>query len=62
MFCVATHPWLTVAAAVGLVIVQVCAIAFHLARGETQRLAMNAVLLLLAVFVVVGRVALVPIA
>ncbi|HEV2460674.1 MAG TPA: DoxX family protein [Ktedonobacterales bacterium] len=55
-------PWLTVAAAVGLVIVQVCAIAFHLARGETQRLAMNAVLLLLAVFVVVGRVALVPIA
>ena len=54
-------PWLTVAAAVGLVIVQVCAIAFHLARGETQRLPMNAVLLLLAVFVVVGRVALAPI-
>ena len=55
-------PWLTVAAAVGLVLVQVCAIAFHLARGETQRLPTNAVLLVLALFVVVGRVALVPIA
>lgn len=55
-------PWLTVAAAVGLVIVQVGAIAFHLARSETQRLPINAVLLLLAVLVVVGRVAVVPIA
>lgn len=58
-----THiqPWLTVAAAIGLVVVQVCAFVFHLARGETRNLPVNVVLLLLALFVVIGRVAIVPI-
>jgi hypothetical protein len=55
-------PWLTVAAAIGLVIVQLCAIVFHLARGEARVLPGNVVLLVLALFVVIGRVAIVPIA
>ena len=55
-------PWLTVAAAAGLIIVQVSASAFHLSRGEAARLPVNVVLLLLAVLVVVGRLAIVPVA
>lgn len=55
-------PWLTVAAAAGLVLVQVCAIVFHLARHEARVTPGNVVLLLLAVFVLVGRVAIVPVA
>ena len=55
-------PWLTVAAAVGLIALQVCAAAFHVSRGESKALPANAVLLLLALFVVVGRVAVVPVA
>lgn len=53
-------PWLTVAAAVGLVIVQVGATALHASRREVTRLPVNAVLLLLAAFVVFGRLAVVP--
>lgn len=53
-------PWLTVAAAVGLVIVQVGAMAVHVSRGETRNLSVNVVLLLLALFLVVGRVTIVP--
>lgn len=52
--------WLTVAAALGLVIVQVGAIIFHATRREMQRLPTNIVLLLLAVIVVIGRLAIVP--
>ena len=55
-------PWLTVAAAVGLVIVQLGASALHLSRGEAARLPVNVVLLLLAVIVVVGRLAIAPVA
>jgi hypothetical protein len=55
-------PWLTVAAAVGLVLVQVSAGAFHLSRGEAAVVPGNIVLLLLAVFVVIGRVAVVQMA
>lgn len=55
-------PWLTVAAAIGLVIVQVSAAVFHFSRGEGNRVPMNVVLLLLALFVFIGRVALVPVA
>jgi hypothetical protein len=55
-------PWLTVAAAVGLVIVQLGASALHLSRGEAARLPVNVVLLLLAVIVVVGRLAIAPMA
>lgn len=55
-------PQLTVAAAAGLVLVQVCAILFHLSRNEARVVPGNIVLLLLAVFVLVGRVAIAPIA
>jgi putative oxidoreductase len=54
-------PGLTVAAAAGLVLVQVCAIVFHVSRGEARGLPANLVLLLLALLVLVGRVAIVPI-
>jgi hypothetical protein len=55
-------PRLTIAAAAGLVLVQVCAIVFHLSRNEARVVPGNIVLLLLAAFVVIGRVAIVPIA
>jgi hypothetical protein len=55
-------PGLSIAAAGGLVLVQVFAIVFHLSRGEGRMLPTNVVLLLLAVLVLVGRVAIVPIA
>ncbi len=55
-------PWLTVAAAVGLILLQVCAIAFHLSRQEARVVPGNVLLLLLALLVVIGRVAIVPIA
>jgi putative oxidoreductase len=53
-------PGLTVAAAAGLVLVQVCAIVFHLSRHEARVVPGNIVLLLLALFVLIGRVAIVP--
>src|SRR5215813_10792266 len=55
-------PWLTVAAAVGLVIVQACAAFFHLARNEASVVPGNLVLLLMALLVVAGRLAIVPVA
>ena len=55
-------PWLTVAAAIGLIALQVCAAFFHVSRGEWKALPANAVLLLLALFVVIGRVSIVPVA
>ena len=54
-------PGLAIAAAAGLVIVQVCAIVFHLSRNEARMVPGNVVLLLLALFVIIGRVAIVPI-
>src|SRR5262249_50799881 len=54
-------PWLTVAAAIGLTVLQVCATLFHLSRGELKNLPANAVLLLLSLFVVIGRVFTVPV-
>ena len=53
-------PGLTVAAAAGLVLVQLCALAFHLSRHETRVIPGNVILLLLALFVLVGRLAIVP--
>lgn len=50
-------PVLTPIAAVGLVIVQALAMRVHLKLGETKSLPVNAVLLLLAAFVAVGRFA-----
>ncbi|SEP41947.1 DoxX family protein [Amycolatopsis saalfeldensis] len=55
-------PWLTgiaavltPIAAVGLGVVQICALRVHLARNERQPLPANVFLLLLAAFVAVGR-------
>jgi putative oxidoreductase len=55
-------PWLTVAAAVGLAIVQASAIVFHLMRREARVIVGNIVLLALLLFVVYGRLALAPLA
>jgi len=55
-------PGLTIAAAAGLALVQVCATVFHFSRNEARMVPGNIVLLLLAVFIVIGRVAIVPIA
>ena len=55
------QPWLTVAAAGGLVLVQVGAIIFQASRGAQTRLPVNLVLLLLALVVVVGRLAVSPV-
>jgi len=50
-------PILTPIAAVGLVIVQICALRVHLTRNERQPLPANVILMLLAAFVAVGRFA-----
>jgi uncharacterized membrane protein YphA (DoxX/SURF4 family) len=55
-------PWLTVAAAVGLAIIQALAIVFHLRRGEAHVIAGNIVFLALLLFVVYGRLTLAPLA
>ena len=55
-------PWLTVAAAIGLAVVMAAAIIFHILRRETNRIAMNVILLALLLFVVYGRLALTPLA
>lgn len=47
--------WLTPLAALGLALVQILAIGFHLRRGEAQIVPVNVVLLLLALFVAWGR-------
>jgi putative oxidoreductase len=57
---IGTLPWLTVAAAAGLVIVQLSAGVFHFSRRELPMIPANAVLLVLAAFVVIGRLAIVP--
>lgn len=41
-------PWLALAAAIGLVLVQIGGIILHLARGETKVIGLNVVLLVLA--------------
>lgn len=53
-------PWMTIVAAVGLVVVQVSAAIFHASRREASALPVNAVLLVLAAFVAYGRLAIVP--
>jgi uncharacterized membrane protein YphA (DoxX/SURF4 family) len=55
-------PWLTVAAAIGLAVIMVAAIIFHILRGETNRIAFNIVFLLLLLFVTYGRIVLAPLA
>lgn len=48
-------PGLTVAAAVGCIALQICAIVFHVSRGEANLIPANFVLLALAIFVFWGR-------
>jgi uncharacterized membrane protein YphA (DoxX/SURF4 family) len=48
-------PWLTPLAALGLVLLMIGAALTHLRRTEYGNIAMNAVLLVLAAFVAVGR-------
>ncbi len=59
-----THvlPWLTIAAAVGLALVMVCAAVFHASRREYSPVSINVVLLVLALFIVYGRWMLAPLA
>jgi uncharacterized membrane protein YphA (DoxX/SURF4 family) len=52
-------PWLTPIAALGLVLTMIGAALTHLRRTEYGNIAMNAVLLVLAAFVVYGRFVLV---
>lgn len=53
-------PWLTAAAAAGLVTVVVLAIVFHARRGEWPNIAVNIVLGALALAVAYGRVVIEP--
>ena len=54
-------PWLTPVAAAGLALTMVGAMITHGRRGEYSGIGANVVLLILALFVVYGRVVLVPI-
>jgi hypothetical protein len=58
---VGVFPALTIAAAIGLALAMVSAVVFHLARREAPRIVPSLVLLALALFVVVGRLAWAPI-
>lgn len=53
-------PKLSLLAAVGIIVLQILAMGFHLQRGETMVIPMNVVLLGLAVFVLWGRSKAVP--
>lgn len=55
-------PWLTVAATIGLIVLQGCAAIFHVSRRELAAPPANVVLLVLALFVVIGRVFIIPVA
>ncbi len=57
-----THilPWLTAVAAIGLVLTMVGAIIVHFRLHEASRVAAPVILLLLALFIVIGRFAIVP--
>lgn len=53
-------PWLTPVAAIGLVLTMVGAMLTHVRRKEFPNLGVNALLLLLALFIVIGRFAFGP--
>jgi uncharacterized membrane protein len=57
-----THilPWLTIAAAGGLVLAMICAAIYHASRREFSSIGVNVVLLLLAAFILLGRAMLAP--
>ncbi len=52
-----THilPWLAIAAGIGLAIVMICAAVFHASRREFSSIGFNAILLILVLFIVIGR-------
>lgn len=54
------QPRLTLLAAIGIMALQMLAMAFHLVRGEAMVVPMNLMLLALAVFVLWGRLRAVP--
>lgn len=54
-------PWLTPLAAAGLATIMVLAALFHARRGEYSAIRFNGVLLVLALFIAYGRLALAPI-
>lgn len=54
-------PALTPIAAIGLALVMLLAVGFHVSRKEYSNIAPNIVLLLLALFIVIGRFSLSPI-
>lgn len=49
------RPQLTVAAAIGIVLLMVSAIVFHISRGEASVIGFNVFLLLIAAFIAWGR-------
>jgi uncharacterized membrane protein YphA (DoxX/SURF4 family) len=53
-------PWLTPLAAVGLAVIMLLAIVFHLKRGEMQPVVFTIVLFALAAFVAYGRFVIAP--
>lgn len=53
-------PWLTPLAAAGLALIMLLAMGFHASRREWPAIGINAVLLVLAVFVAYGRFLIVP--
>lgn len=53
-------PWLTLWAAVGLVLIMLLAIGFHLTRREYRNLVFNLVLLILVAVIAYGRLILAP--
>ncbi len=57
-----THilPWLTIAAAIGLVLTMIGAVIVHIRLKEASRLTGPVILLLLALFIVIGRFVIVP--
>ena len=55
-------PQLTIAAAIGLILVMVSAVVFHATHKEYSHIGTNIVLLLLAAFIAVGYLAWVPVA
>ena len=55
------QPWLVSAAAVGLIIVMLCATLFHVQRGEMSSAVTTAVLMAMATFVAYARWRMLPI-
>ena|SRR5260221_1992549 len=55
------QPWLVPSAAAGIMIVMICATAFHLSRGEVSSAVTTAVLLAMATFVAYKRWRVAPI-